>query len=124
MKLKKIEKVDELGFKEVYHVDEQGRKQDKYIKYRHNGSKLGECNYKDDNLHGQYIEYYPDGSKWYERGYKDGASHGKYIEYCKNGIKSEERIFKDGNILKSTYYNEKGQKVEERKYFYPEEGGE
>lgn len=144
MKLTKIEKVDDYDFKEIYHVDAQGRKQGKYIRYRPDGSKSVECNYKDNKKHRQYLSYYPDGSKdlvcnykdgkhhgkfvaynpdgskYLECNYKDGKKHGKEISYYRNGIKSEERISKDGKILKSTYYNENGQKVEERKYFYPE----
>lgn len=120
MQLTKIEKVDADGFKEVYHIDAQGRKQGKYISYRPDGSKYLECNYKDDEKHGKYIAYEPDASRWLECNYKYGIRHGKCIQYYKNGIKREDNVSKDGKILKSTLYNEKGQKVEERKYFYPE----
>lgn len=100
MKLTKIEKTGLFKFIHVYYLDEDGLKQGKYRSYRPNGSKFLECNYR------------------------DGVLHGKYIEYRKNGMKMEEGLYKNGIILKKTIYNENGQKVEERKYFYPEEDKE
>lgn len=100
MRLKKIEETGLFKFIHVYYLDEDGKKHGKFVAYNPDGSKYFECYYKDDNL------------------------HGKYIEYRKNGMKMEEGLYKNGIILKKIIYNEKGQKVEERKYFYPEEDKE
>lgn len=96
MELKRIEKTDgEVN--EVYQVDEQGRKQGKYLLTdAKTGKKIEEVDYKDGQVHGVYIEYNYLGGVRLFMGCKNGEAHGLYETYHINGKKCHEGVYAKG----------------------------
>lgn len=120
-------------FKQIYKTDLQGRKQGKYYKFQiidNSDILLIECNFVNDNLHGEFIEYYPDGKLKklinYENGEKKGLKivyncknilikkcyylydkkDGLYEEFYDSGDLKKEEIFSLGKLLSSRKFDE------------------
>ena len=74
--------------KEVYTLDEHGKKQGSYEFYDYDGHLLTRCNYKDDKLDGSCEKYYQDGKLDKKCNYKDGKLDGPYAghEYVKHEL--------------------------------------
>ena len=96
MKLKRIEKADG-EVKEVYSVDEQGRKQGCYtLTDVKTGRKIEEVTYKNGLVHGAYIEYNYLGRERLIMMCENGEAHGLYETYHINGKKCHEGVYAKG----------------------------
>ena len=108
------------------------------VKFRSNGQKEEEANYKDGKLDGLETQWYPNGQKmqqldhkdgkldglvvtWYESGqkeeeanYKDDKQNGLYEEWHENGQKMTEIFYKDDEEVEGSekYWNSKGESVD------------
>lgn len=83
MELRKIEIIDEFGFKEIYNIDEQGRRQGKYIELYPNGTLSCKCNFKNDKKHGRETEYGENGKIISICDYIEGKRHGSEVVFDK-----------------------------------------
>lgn len=96
IELKTIEKTDG-EVKEVYQVDEQGRKQGKYLLTdAKTGRKIEEVNYKNGLVHGVYIEYNYLGRERLIMMCENGEAHGRYETYHINGVICHEGVYAKG----------------------------
>lgn len=96
MELRKIENIGEEVI-EVYQVDEQGRRQGKYLLTdAKTGKKIEEADYKDGKIHGAYIEYNYLGGVCLFMGCKEGEAHGLYETYHSNGNICHEGVYAQG----------------------------
>jgi len=111
--------------KEVYNLDENNLKHDKYYTFYpkrlggtlknsriYNHGKLqgeyiefyqGEipyikCFYNNGELENTYLEYYPNGKIAFEKNYNNGKLNGKYAEYVPTGKKRILTNFKNGEV--------------------------
>ncbi|NMA32781.1 MAG: hypothetical protein GX944_02520 [Alphaproteobacteria bacterium] len=109
--------------KEIYEVDNQGRKNGLYNSFTKNGQLWIKSNYKDDKLHDKYLKYYENGKLAEKSNYLNGKLHGNYLIYHDGGYQlREESNYKDGNKHgKCLTYYVTGQLKEEGKYVNVEE---
>lgn len=85
--------------KEIYEVDNQGRKNGLYNSFTKNGQLWIKSNYKDDKLDGKYLKYYENGKLAEKSNYLNGKLHGKYLIYHDGGYQlREESNYKDGEL--------------------------
>jgi len=81
-----------------YHIDNQKRKQGKYIEYYGDGEVAVICNYKDDCCNGEYTLWYSSGQICCQCYYKDGKYHGKYRWWDKQGKIIQKIIYDNGEL--------------------------
>ena len=81
-----------------YWIDEEGKRQGKYISMYDNGKKRFEFSYKDDKLEGAYREWHANGQKFRECIYKNGKLEGAYLEWHDNGQKCKECYYKNNEL--------------------------
>lgn len=124
-----IEVIEEMlyGIKEIYHIDEQGRKQGEYVQVFPNGVILTRSTYKDGKPVGEYIGHHESGQirlkgwrnengkrdgrflMYHENGqifrdeyYSNGLKHGKQYKYYINGDLEEFSEWKNGRKIGPT----------------------
>ena len=81
--------------KSEYYVNNNGKRNGKYIQWYENGNKNTECFYKDGNLEGEYKQWWYNGNKRTEYSYKDGNLEGEYKQFNINGILMSTCNYKD-----------------------------
>ena len=92
------------------------------VKFRSNGQKEEEANYKDGKLDGLETQWHPNGRKMQELDHKDGKLDGLVVTWYESGQKNEEVNYKDDK-QEGLYeeWHENGQKMTEIFYKDDEE---
>ncbi len=131
---------DQGGEDKINQIDNQGRKQGKWIYFGKDRPMLGyppegkieEGTYKDDRKNGTWIKYYKDGkTKKLEGLYTNNRPSGKFIKYWPNGEVKEVgtwernkykdslvRKYENGVIEYQALYNESGKETGKVRYYY------